>query len=583
MMHQPLYSATLRQLSSFLWAYTRPFFYQLMGIAMSIFLGAFAVLMGGQSLKKLTQGFHHHLDTWEVFGWLMGVGLLLTIIAFHRTYQTTMLASKIVSLLREKLAEKSFFLSKGTIDELPPGSLVQIWQSDMSLLERVIGQSLPIFARSVLQLMGGLGLFVQQSISLASLTFLLIVGVGLPFRYAAKALKKAGVVCQQNQGKVVEFLTNLWDHLTIVSALSAQPEVLKAYTHLENDYTQAFQSRTLVRSAFIALIIGSVVGSLIFLLYYGRQEVLQGGLSTPDLMAFAYYAVIIASSLNAVTEHLADIQGAAMALGRVESFLTLAEERKGGRKPGRNLSLTFEDVVFSYPSHPSTAVLKGLSFSWPWGTTLGLVGPSGGGKSTLLKLILGFYRPQSGFICVRKELLQRIDLRAWRQSLMWISQETFIIPGSLRLNLTFGLGEFSDHQLFEALERVALKDLIDRWPQGLGTLVGAGGQPLSGGERQKLALARALLSQRPVLLFDEPTSALDAESDEWVADKVLPLFKGKSCLMIAHRLASLKTVDKILVLDQGTILEEGTHLELLAKKGMYAQYVQHQSRLGSLG
>lgn len=563
------------------WHALTPFKLKISLSFLTIALGAGAVLMGGQSLRQLALTFDQPIDSAKVFGLLMLVGGILSIVAFARTYTTTLLARQVITVLQDNIIQKSLKLHKQAFDSLSPGAISSVWQSDLQILENLLAQHFPLFLRSLLQLIGGLILCVYASPSLALATLGIMICLGVPLRFLLKSLRNWGKKVQECEHNRILYLTNIWAKLPFIQALSAAPQVMNTYQKRTQKLDFSFKKRAFLRSSFISFVILGVLGGLILLLFFGRQNILAGHSHWSDLLVFAYYALIISSSCHTLAEQGSLLSQSQNALTTLYDFLTLDEENTKGKEIPNSLDIHIENLFFSYENSvkntDASHVFKDLTLSIQRGTSLGLVGPSGSGKTTLLYLLMGFYSPQKGSLSIGTSSFSSIDLNWWRQQIFWISQDPVVLPGTLRDHLCLGLGLYTDSVLIKTMETVGLALLLKKLPNGLETWVGEGGYLFSGGEKQRLALTRALLANRPILLFDEPTSALDARSEHLMGQEMISLLKEKTCIMVAHRLSSLQSVQKIIVLDQGKIIEEGSHHDLMKKNGLYKTFVDHQT------
>jgi ATP-binding cassette subfamily B protein len=343
----------------------------------------------------------------------------------------------------------------------------------------------------------------------------------------------------------------------------------------------ATRARSLLTGIAITLVFSSVVG----ILWYGAQDVLAGRLSAGTLSQFVLFAVLAASSLGELSQVWGEISAAAGAAGRLAELLAIKPAISAPINP-RPLptpprgTIAFHKVAFSYPTRPEEGVLHDVSFEVKKGERVAIVGPSGSGKSTVMQLLLRFYDPQAGEILVDDIAITKVDPRELRSRISFVPQDSTVFGASIAENIRYGKPDATDAQLRAAAEQAIVDQFVMQWPETYETRIGERGITLSGGQRQRIAIARAILKDAPILLLDEATSALDAESETLVQAALDRLMEGRTTIVIAHRLSTIVKADRILVMDQGRIVEEGDHATLVAKGGLYARLAALQFEAG---
>lgn len=342
------------------------------------------------------------------------------------------------------------------------------------------------------------------------------------------------------------------------------------------------RERILQRGWLVSVVILLVLGAIAFMLWTGGNDVFAGKITGGELGAFVFYAIIVGSAAGSISEVISELQRAAGALERIVELLYARNEIREMADAATltispdSASIRFEDVTFHYPSRPETPAIRHFTLSIEAGKTVALVGPSGAGKSTLFDLLMRFYEPETGSIHIAGQDLRSLTLQSLRRQIAFVSQTPTLFHGTIAQNIAYGRPEATEHELIEAAKAAHAHEFIKRLPNAYQTHLGDLGLGLSGGQKQRLAIARALLVDAPVLLLDEATSALDAESEHLVQQALEHLMKDRSTLVIAHRLATVRNVDRIVVMDQGQVVEMGSHEDLMRNSGLYQRFARLQ-------
>ncbi len=504
------------------------------------------------------------------------VAVIQALGTFARFYWVSWLGERVTADIRTAVFSHLMTLHPGYFEENRSGEIQSRITTDTTLLQTVIGSSVSVALRNLLMMIGGtLFLFITNP-RLTSIVMICIPLVIGPIMIFGRRVRQLSRSSQDEIANVGAYVGESIQHIKTVQAYTHQRANEQAFAdHVESAFKVAL-ARILSRSVLITIVITLVFGAVAAMIWVGGQDVISGRMSAGELTAFVVYAVIVASAVGAISQVIGDLQRAAGATERLMELLHAPSEIVSPAQPRAfDLPLRGEISVqglrFCYPSRPRSAALDGLDLQVEAGSSVALVGPSGAGKSTLFDMLLRFYDPQQGRILVDGIDIRELDLENLRRQFAIVSQQPAMFTGNVRDNIRYGRPEASDEEV-EAAARAAYADeFIEQLPQRYDSFLGEAGIRLSGGQRQRLAIARAILRDAPILLLDEATSALDAASERKVQLALDGLMRNRTTLIIAHRLATVKNVDTIVVMEAGRVVAQGSHQQLLESSPLYAR------------
>ena len=520
------------------------------------------------------------------FGLVVIMAVVLAVSSALRYYFVITIGERIVSDLRRDVFAHVITLSPSFFDVNQSGEIVSRLTADTTQIKSVVGATASMALRNTILCLGGVVMMVVTSPKLSGLVLLTLPFIVFPLVAFGRSVRARSRAAQDTLADASAFAGETIAASRTVQAFTGEEAANRRYAGAVEEAYQAaraaIKSRSFLTGFAIALVFGSVVG----VLWYGAHSVLDGTLSGGTLGQFLLYSVIAGGSLGALSEVWGEFAQASGAAERLSELLAevpqirAPEKPKGISKPVSG-SLEFRDVRFAYPSRPGKDIVSGLSFIIAPGETVAIVGPSGAGKSTVFSLALRFYDPAGGMVLFDGQNVRDLDPGELRRQIAIVPQDVSMFSGSIENNIAFGSRNASREAVVAAARAAQAEEFINRLEQGYDTQVGERGVTLSGGQRQRVAIARAILKNAPVLLLDEATSALDAESETLVQKALDGLMQGRTTIVIAHRLATVLKADRILVMDQGRIVEEGNHESLIRRQGLYAKLARLQFDQGA--
>ena len=552
--------------------------------AIALVIAAATMLAVGQGLRAvIDKGFSAGDAAWldRTLAAMGGLIVLLAGATYLRFYNVSWLGERVTADIRRRVFDHLLTLPPAWFEAGRTGEVISRLTADTTQLENVIGSSLSIALRNALLLAGGLVMLFTTSLKLSLLTVGGVPLVVVPIILYGRRVRR---LARESQDRVAE-LGNRIDEtiheIRIVQAYGHEDADRRDFGRLVESSFDTAKARVANRARLVAAVMVLVFGAVAFILWVGGHDVLAGRLSAGELSAFVFYAALVAGSVGALSEVWGDLQRASGAterlmdiLGATPAILAPATPQPLPEPPRGDLA--FDHVRFFYPSRPETPALDDFTLTVAPGETVALVGPSGSGKSTVFQLLLRFYDPQAGRVVLDGVDLTAADPLAIRQRIALVPQDAVIFAASVADNVRYARPDASLDEVRAACAAAFADEFIARLPEGYDTDLGERGVRLSGGQRQRIAIARAILADRPVLLLDEATSALDAESERMVQTALDGLMRRRTTLVIAHRLATVQKADRIVVLDGGRIVQQGSHAQLVAQDGLYARLAQLQ-------
>ncbi|RFP88575.1 ATP-binding cassette domain-containing protein [Rhodobacteraceae bacterium 63075] len=566
-----------------LWPFMRPYRALFVASIFALALTAALSLTLPLAVRRVIDNFRTEqqelLDLYFIAA--LGIAALLALGTGLRYALVTRLGERVVADIRKAVFGRVIGLSPGFYEKLMTGEILSRITTDTTLIQSVIGSSVSIALRNVLIFVGGLALMLLTSPKLTGLVLLIVPLVIVPILFLGRRLR---ALSRENQDWIAASSGEASEALSAVQTVQSYTQEGAAGDRFgiitEKSYDVA-KRRITVRAAMTVAVMFLVFAGVVGVLWIGAQDVRAGAMSSGALVQFVIYSVMVAGSVAALSEIWGELQRAAGATERLVELLNATDRVNDPADPTPcpeplRGAVAFEGVSFAYPTRADRAALSDLDLTVKPGETIALVGPSGAGKTTVMQLVQRFYDPSEGTVSLDGVDLRDMARSDFRSQIAVVPQDPMIFSGSALENIRFGRPEASDKEVEAAARSAAAHEFISALGEGYRTRLGERGVMLSGGQKQRIAIARAILRDAPVLLLDEATSALDAESERAVQEAVEGLSKGRTTIIVAHRLATVKKADRIIVMEDGKIAAEGTHDALVAQDGLYARLARLQ-------
>ncbi len=583
---------------TWLWSFVKPYRLRLSIALIALIITAALTLSMGQGIRLMVdqgfaaqsqQGLADSLSLFAVIIVFMAIG------AYFRFYMVSWIGERVVADIRIKLYTHLVSLPPSFFEDNLAGEIQSRVTTDTTLLQTVIGSSFSFALRNSLTFVGGLTLMFISNFKLTMIVLMVVPAIVFPLIYFGRKVKKLSRESQDKVASVGAWAGESLQHIKVVQAFTREDMVVEQFRESAEGAFDVALKRISQRAILIALVMVLVMGAVTGMLYVGGSDVLAGNLSAGDLSAFVFYAIMVAGSLAAVTEVYGEVQRAAGAVERIQELLATEAEISSGEGSDESSAapqsfdekvistisnkenlLSFKNMSYTYPSRPNQYAIKNLTLDIKAGERIALVGPSGAGKSTLFDLLLRFRDPQNGAITIAGQNLKDLNLQELRSQYALVPQQPVLFSANVWDNLRYGCPDATEEDVIAAVKAAHADEFIAQLPEGYQSFLGEQGVKLSGGQKQRLAIARAILRDPKILLLDEATSALDAQSEHHVQQALDDLMKGRTTLIIAHRLATVVHVDRIALFDHGQLVDIGTHEELLKSSTLYKRLAQLQ-------
>ena len=566
-----------------LWPFVQPYRKRVLIALGALLIAASSMLAIPAAFQRLIDHGFSAENTGGITGYFVALFVVAVVLAAAtgtRFYLMSWLGERVSADMRNAVYSNVMRLSPRFFETMRSGEILSRLTADTTAVQTAVGTSFSMGLRNGLLLLGGLGMLVITSPRLAGYILVLMIAVVLPLVVFGRRVRKLSRLSQEKLAEASALAGETLNAVTTVQAFAQEARESSRFgAAIEQSFSAALQRAKATASLLLAVIV-MVFGSIVVVLWLGAQDVLAGSMTAGQLAAFVLYAVVAAGSVSALAEVWGELQRASGAVERLFELMNAKSEITAPALPSaaplNRGSVRFEQVGFRYPSRPDIDAIADVTLDIAPGETLAIVGPSGAGKTTLFQLLMRFYDVTSGRILIDGVDIRAIDLQRLRTLLGVVAQDSVVFAASVRDNIRYGVPDATENEVRSAARMAAVEEFVARLPEGYDTQLGERGVRLSGGQRQRIAIARALLKDPPILLLDEATSALDSESEAFVKAAIDRAAQDRTVLVIAHRLSTVQSADRTVVIDQGRIQAIGTHAELMANSPLYARLAELQ-------